>query len=75
MIVVLHLNSRYAVILRSLLNLMQKRRGGGKAFQIGTDLNHSHCIQQAAPKKQHIVKTAAATLNKSKKRKRFFLFF
>jgi hypothetical protein len=25
-------------------------------------------------KKQHIVKTLAATLNKSKKRKRFFLF-
>jgi hypothetical protein len=29
---------------------------------------------QAAPKKQHIVKTLAAALNKSKKRKRFFLF-
>jgi hypothetical protein len=28
---------------------------------------------QAAPKKQHVVKTSAATLNKSKKRKRFFL--
>jgi hypothetical protein len=29
---------------------------------------------QAAPKKQHIAKTSAATLNKSKKRKRVFLF-
>jgi hypothetical protein len=29
---------------------------------------------QAAPKKQHIVKTSAATLNKSKKRKKVFLF-
>jgi hypothetical protein len=29
---------------------------------------------QAAPKKQHIVKTSAATLNKSKKKKSFFSF-
>jgi hypothetical protein len=34
-------------------------------------LPHAHIYQ----KKQHIVKTLAATLNKSKKRKRIFLFF
>jgi hypothetical protein len=33
-------------------------------------LPHAHIYQ----KKQHIVKTSAATLNQSKKRKRFFLF-
>jgi hypothetical protein len=42
-----------------------------KIFFLCNYLPHAHIYQ----KKQHIVKTSAATLNKSKKRKRFFLFF